>query len=53
MGPIIGFFGEVTEQSKQDAIAYIKKNGWTMDDVRLVPSEQYKAYLVVAKRRLW
>ena len=51
MGPVVGCFGGTTEESKREAIAWIKQHEWTRDDVSLSIFEG--DYIVTAKRRLW
>lgn len=50
-GPVVGFFGGDSEASKAEAVAWIRENKWTRDDVSLALFEG--DYLVCAKRRLW
>jgi hypothetical protein len=52
-GPVIGYFSFLDETSKQEALAFIRENGWTQDDVKLVADKDYEAHLVIAKRKLW
>lgn len=49
--PVVGFFGGTTEDSKREAIDWIKERGWTSDDVSL--SILDGDYIVTAKRKLW
>ena len=52
-GPVIGYFSFLDEISKQEALAFIRENGWTQDDVKLVADKDCEAHLVIAKRKLW
>lgn len=53
VGPIVAFFGWCTPQSLDECKEWIRGNGWTSDDVRIMKTDEQDGYIVLAKRRLW
>ena len=51
MGPVVGFFGGDDQASRDEAVAWVRSNGWTRDDVAITVDAG--DVIVYARRRLW